>query len=77
MQHENKNLVIWIFDGKEIKQNKILLFIKNFFLNFSAEYERANVELRMKISTLETVTASLKNGLIHNFQRKGGVEPKF
>ncbi|CAF2391489.1 unnamed protein product [Rotaria sp. Silwood2] len=42
-----------------------------------AEYERVNVELRLKISTLETVTASLKNGLIHNFQRKGGVEPKF
>ncbi|CAF0892427.1 unnamed protein product [Rotaria sordida] len=41
-----------------------------------AEYERVNVELRMKISTLETVTANLKNGLIRNFQRKGGVEPK-
>ncbi|CAF0754907.1 unnamed protein product [Rotaria sp. Silwood1] len=42
-----------------------------------AEYERVNVELRLKISTLETVTANLKNGLIHNFQRKGGVKPKF
>ncbi|CAF2174045.1 unnamed protein product [Rotaria magnacalcarata] len=38
-----------------------------------AEYERVNVELRLKISTLETVTANLKNGLIHSFQRKGGV----
>ncbi|CAF3337766.1 unnamed protein product [Rotaria socialis] len=38
-----------------------------------AEYERVNVELHLKISVLETVTANLKNGLIHSFQRKGGV----
>lgn len=37
------------------------------------EYERVNAELRLKIATLETVTADLKNGLIHCFQRKGGV----
>lgn len=42
-----------------------------------AEYERVNAELRLKISTLEVVTANLKNGLIHSFQRKGGVDPKF
>jgi hypothetical protein len=55
---------------------------KNFFYNrtifffCSAEYERVNVELRLKISTLETVTANLKSGLIHSFQRKGGVDSK-
>lgn len=37
------------------------------------EYERVNAELRLKIATLETVTADLKNGLIHCFQRKGSV----
>ncbi|CAF0886028.1 unnamed protein product [Rotaria sp. Silwood1] len=34
------------------------------------EYERVNAELRMKIATLETVTATLKSGLVNNFQRK-------
>lgn len=42
-----------------------------------AEYERVNAELHLKISTLEIVTASLKNGLVHSFQRKGGVSSKF
>lgn len=42
-----------------------------------AEYERVNAELRLKISTLEVVTANLKTGLIHSFQRKGGVSSKF
>lgn len=42
-----------------------------------AEYERVNVELRFKISTLEIITSNLKNGLIHNFQRKDGVDAKF
>ncbi|CAF1284733.1 unnamed protein product [Rotaria sordida] len=37
------------------------------------EYERVNDELRMKIATLETVTATLKSGLVNNFQRKPGV----
>ncbi|CAF1394155.1 unnamed protein product [Adineta steineri] len=37
------------------------------------EYERVNTELRMKISTLETVTTSLKSGLVNNFQRKSAV----
>jgi hypothetical protein len=37
------------------------------------EYERVNAELRLKITTLETVTANLKSGLIHTFQRKSGV----
>ncbi|CAF2373870.1 unnamed protein product [Rotaria sp. Silwood2] len=37
------------------------------------EYERVNAELRMKIITLETVTATLKNGLVNNFQRKPSV----
>ncbi|CAF3628112.1 unnamed protein product [Adineta steineri] len=41
-----------------------------------AEYERINTELRLKISTLEIVTANLKDGLIHTFQRKGGVNSK-
>ena len=41
-------------------------------LSCSAEYERNNAELRLKLATLETVTASLKNGLIHSFQRKNG-----
>lgn len=41
------------------------------FLSSSAEYERVNAELQMKISTLETVTTKLKSGLITNFQRKG------
>jgi hypothetical protein len=39
-------------------------------LSRSAEYERNNAELRLKLATLETVTANLKNGLIHSFQRK-------
>jgi hypothetical protein len=34
------------------------------------EYERVNTELRKKIATLETVTTSLKSGLVNNFQRK-------
>jgi hypothetical protein len=38
-----------------------------------AEYERVNANLRQKISTLETVNASLRSGLIHSFQTK----PKF
>lgn len=33
------------------------------------EYERLNNELRLKLSTLEIVVASLKNGLIHNFRK--------
>ncbi|CAF3347521.1 unnamed protein product [Rotaria socialis] len=37
------------------------------------EYERVNSDLRMKIATLATVTATLKNGLVNNFQRKTGV----
>ncbi|UJR35804.1 hypothetical protein I4U23_028552 [Adineta vaga] len=40
------------------------------------EYERVNAELRLKIATLEVVTANLKDGLIHTFQRKGGVTTK-
>lgn len=44
-----------------------------FCLLFSDEYERVNADLRRKIATLETVTASLKNGLVNNFQRKSGV----
>jgi len=36
------------------------------------EYERVNAELRSKITILGTVTASLKSGLVNNFQRKGG-----
>ncbi len=36
----------------------------------SDEYERVNNELRMKISTLEKVTTTLKSGLVNNFQRK-------
>ena len=43
---------------------------------FSAEYQRMNVELRLKIATLEVVTANLKNGLIHSFQRKEGLNAK-
>jgi hypothetical protein len=54
------------------------LINENFsFLFSSAEYERVNAELHLKISTLEIVTASLKNGLVHSFQRKGGVSSKF
>lgn len=34
------------------------------------EYQRVNEQLLVKISTLEKVTASLKNGLVNNFQRK-------
>ncbi|UJR10215.1 hypothetical protein I4U23_014428 [Adineta vaga] len=34
------------------------------------EYERVNADLQKKITTLETVTASLKSGLVNNFQRK-------
>ncbi|CAF0828173.1 unnamed protein product [Adineta ricciae] len=41
-----------------------------------ADYERVNAELRLKISTLEVVTANLKDGLIHTFQRKRGVDAK-
>jgi hypothetical protein len=52
------------------------LQIKNLSF-FSAEYEHVNAELRLKISTLEIVTANLKSGLIHSFQRKGGVDAKF
>jgi hypothetical protein len=40
---------------------------------FSEEYERVNAELRMRIATLETVTSSLKSGLVNNFQRKTSV----
>jgi hypothetical protein len=40
------------------------------FIFFSEEYERVNTELRMKISTLEKVTGTLKSGLVNNFQRK-------
>lgn len=55
---------------------KVDLISKHFFHMFSAEYERVNNELRIKILTLETVTANLKNGLIHNFQRKTGADTK-
>jgi hypothetical protein len=34
------------------------------------EYERVNADLRLKISTLEKVTSTLKSGLVNNFQRK-------
>lgn len=34
------------------------------------EYCKVNEQLRTKISTLEKVNASLKNGLVNNFQRK-------
>jgi hypothetical protein len=65
-----------MLDGK--KTNKNNLINENFsFLFSSAEYERVNAEFRLKISTLEIVTASLKNGLVHSFQRKGGVSSKF
>ncbi|CAF0844329.1 unnamed protein product [Adineta ricciae] len=37
------------------------------------EYERTNAELQMKINTLEAVTASLKSGLVNNFQRKSAI----
>jgi hypothetical protein len=40
---------------------------------FSEEYERVNAELRMKITTLEKVTTTLKSGLVNNFQRKNSV----
>lgn len=55
---------------------KMNLVSTNFFFSSSAEYERVNAELRVKISTLEIVTSSLKNGLVHSFQRKGGVGSK-
>lgn len=58
----------------------MIFIIKTFSFLFSfssAEYERVNAELRLKISTLEVVTANLKTGLIHSFQHKGGVSSKF
>jgi hypothetical protein len=61
-----------------VKRNENDLINENFLFSFfSAEYERVNAELRLKISTLEIVTANLKSGLIHSFQRKGGVNSKF
>lgn len=56
-----------------VKINILNLFNNDLFRFFSDEYERVNTELRMKISTLEAVTASLKSGLVNNFQRKPGV----
>jgi hypothetical protein len=69
--------VIWIFNGNKnlFTGNYFIMKISCFYS--SAEYERVNAELRVKISTLEVVTANLKDGLIHTFQRKGGVNSKF
>jgi hypothetical protein len=53
-----------------VNKKKFLLYSYLFFFYFSEEYERVNTELRMKISTLEKVTTSLKSGLVNNFQRK-------
>lgn len=68
--------MIWTLDGKEIDFD-IAEKKRTTSSSSSFEYERVNAELRLKISTLETVTADLKNGLIHCFQRKGGVNAKF
>jgi hypothetical protein len=53
-----------------VNKKKILILFLFIFFYFSEEYERVNTELRMKISTLEKVTTSLKSGLVNNFQRK-------
>lgn len=55
--------------------NSYISFIFSYlsFHFFSEEYQRVNADLRLKISTLEKVTTTLKSGLVNNFQRKDGV----
>jgi hypothetical protein len=61
--------VIWINDGR-YQKDFFFFYIISFVWFFSEEYERVNAELRMKITTLEKVTTTLKSGLVNNFQRK-------
>jgi hypothetical protein len=56
-----------------VNKENFFYFILLISFLFSEEYERVNTELRLKITTLEKVTASLKSGLVNNFQRKDGV----
>jgi hypothetical protein len=56
-----------------VNKENLFYFILLISFLFSEEYERVNTELRLKITTLEKVTASLKSGLVNNFQRKDGV----
>ena len=64
----------WTGNGKHSVRFSRLAYLS--LSLFSAGYERMNVELRLKIATLEVVTANLKNGLIHSFQRKEGLNAK-